>query len=223
MSLFITGTGTNVGKTVFTAGLAALLHARGESFCVYKPIQTGSPDPARPEDLVQIQEWVGAAVSTHCTYCLPMPAAPYAADPEQTIDPQRLLRDFQRLQQEYKTVLVEGAGGVRVPVAPRFEIIDLIRLFQLPTVVVAGPSLGTINQILLTLEALEHRQLEIKALVISGMPEPPLQDPAVATLLQTLAPFLKVPLKGTLPYWDIEPGFCSHPSVLESIERLQLL
>jgi dethiobiotin synthetase len=223
MSLFITGTGTNVGKTVLTAGLAALLHARGESFCVYKPIQTGSPDPARPEDLVQIQDWVGAEVPGHCSYCLPMPAAPYAADPERTIDPQRLWRDFQQLKQEYQTVLVEGAGGVRVPVAPRFEMLDLIRLFQLPTVVVAGPSLGTINQILLTLEALEHRQLAVKGVVISGMPPPPLQDPAVATLLQTLASFLKVPLKGTLPYWDIEPGFFSRPSVLESMERLRLL
>ncbi|HEY9687145.1 MAG TPA: dethiobiotin synthase [Coleofasciculaceae cyanobacterium] len=223
MSLFITGTGTNVGKTVVTAGLAAVLHACGESFCVYKPIQTGSPDPARPEDLVQIQEWVGAKIPTHCTYCLPMPAAPYAADADRIIDPQRLLLDFKRLQQEYKTVLVEGAGGVRVPVAPQFEMIDLMDLFQLPTVVVAGPSLGTINQILLTLEALERRQLEVKGVVISGMPNPPLQDPAVATLRQTLEPFLNVPLLGVLPHWDIVPEFFSRASVLETFERLQLL
>lgn len=221
MSLFITGTGTNVGKTVVTAGLAALLKSQGRAFCIYKPVQTGCENPDQPEDPLQIQAWVGDDVLVHCTYCFPAPAAPYAADPGRTIDPHKLLLDFKRLQKEYGTVLVEGAGGVRVPVAKHFEMIDLIRMFQIPSLIVAGPGLGTINHTLLTLEAFEHRRMEMKGVVISGMPESS-NDPAVSTLLETLEPFMSAPLIGTLPVLSLEPGTFSDPKTLTLFEDLKL-
>ena len=201
MSLFITGTGTGVGKTVVTAAIAAWLLSQGKSFCVYKPIQTGSPDSTQPEDPTSIQSWLGADVPIHCSYCFPTPVAPYAADPGRTIQIGKILQDFKDLQKKYDVILVEGAGGVRVPVAPHIEMIDLIRMLQLPVLVVAHPQLGTINHTLLTVESLLTQRMEVKGVVISNFPEPEAaqSDPAVHSLIATLEPFLSVPLLGTLP------------------------
>lgn len=220
MSLFITGTGTGVGKTVVTAALAAWLKHRGENFCVYKPIQTGSPDSNLPEDPTTLKQWVGDDVETACSYCFPDPLAPYAADPSHTIQSSKILHDFKALQKKHGIVLVEGAGGVRVPVAPHLEMIDLIRLLQIPVLVVAHPQLGTINHILLTVDALLAKGIEVKGVVISGYPPPEEQDLAVSTLLHTLEPFLSVPLLGTLPSIQLNPeGFIS---ALPAVEKLGL-
>lgn len=224
MSLFITGTGTGVGKTVLTAGLAALLKSRGEPFCVYKPIQTGSPDPAHPEDPEQVKQWVGQDVDTFCSYCFPEPAAPYAADPGHTIQPRKILHDFKDLQTKYRTVLVEGAGGVRVPVAKHFEMIDLIRMLQIPVVVVASAGLGTINHTLLTVDSLLAQRLEVKGVVISGYRPDNQDDPSIRSLIPTIEPFLHVPLLGTLPEFSLDGvAPLMKPTVIESIAALNIL
>ncbi|WP_373532449.1 dethiobiotin synthase [Vampirovibrio sp.] len=222
MSLFITGTDTGVGKTVLTAGLAALLKSRDEPFCVFKPIQTGCPDPAHPEDPEQVKQWVGDSVETFCSYCFPLPVAPYAADPERTIQPRKILQDFKALQAQHKTVLVEGAGGIRVPIANRFEMLDLARMLQLPVVVVARPNLGTINHTLLTVETLLRQRLEVKGVVISGWkPDDP--DPSVPSLAETLENFLPVPLLGLLPVLPQQAGSFNAESVRSAFAALNLI
>lgn len=222
MSLFITGTDTGVGKTMLTAGLAALLKSRGEPFCVFKPVQTGSPDAACPEDPEQVKKLVGEEVETFVSYCFPEPVAPYAADPERTIQPRKILQDFKNLQKQYKTVLVEGAGGLRMPVAKHFDMLDLARMLQLPVVVVARPNLGTINHILLTVDALRSQRIDVKGVVISAWnPDDP--DPAVQTLRATLEDFLPVPLLGTLPVFSQEVGAFNNGAVLAAIQSLGLL
>jgi dethiobiotin synthetase len=222
MSLFITGTGTGVGKTVVTAALAAFLKSRGEDVCVYKPIQTGSPDASQPEDPTQIKTWLGDDVETACSYCFPEPLAPYAADLEKTIRSGKILEDFKALQRKHRIVLVEGAGGVRVPVAKHLEMIDLIRMLQLPVVVVTHPHLGTINHTLLTVEALLTQRLEVKGVVISGAPTDTAthSEPAVRTLLPTLEPFLPVPVLGTLP--EIPLTRAGFHAVIPAVEQLKL-
>lgn len=223
MSLFITGTGTGVGKTVVTAGLAALLKHHGESFCVYKPIQTGSPDPEKPEDPEQVKHWVAADVETYCTYCFPEPVAPYAADTDHIIQSRKILDDFKMLQKKHRIVLVEGAGGVRVPIARHLEMIDLIRMFQLPVVVVASPHLGTINHTLLTVDALLEQRLEVKGVVISGASSQEMADPAVRSLQATLEPFLKVPFLGMLPEFDLQCGGLMQEQSFQAFEALHIL
>ena len=222
MSAFITGTGTGVGKTVVTAGLAGAYAARGLKVCVYKPIQTGGqptgthdpdrrPDADTSPDLRDIQSWAGPTIQRAVSYCFSAPAAPYAADPQHPSSKELRLADFTMLRGMFDVVLVEGAGGVRVPVAPQLEMIDLIRLFGLPAWVVAGPQLGTINATLLTVDALLQRRVDIEGVIISGMPAPgtpEAADPAVATLLDTLTPFLSATLH-TLPRLDLAPGCLS--------------
>jgi dethiobiotin synthetase len=223
MSLFITGTGTGVGKTVVTAGLAALLQHRGESFCIYKPVQTGSPDSEKPEDPEQVKQWVARDVETHCSYCFSEPVAPYAADTAHVIQPLKILDDFKALQKKHRIVLVEGAGGVRVPVAPHLEMMDLIRMFQLPVVVVSSPNLGTINHTLLTVDALLGQRVEVKGVVISGLPPKETADLAVQTLQTTLEPFLKVPLLGMLPTLALTRGGLMQEQSLRAFEALHIL
>lgn len=220
MSLLITGTGTGVGKTVVTAGLAALLKQRGESFCVYKPIQTGAGPGA--EDPDHIRSWAGEEVEAFCTYRFPEAVAPYAADPARTIQPHKILEEYKALCKTHKMVLVEGAGGVRVPIARHFEMLDLIRMFQLPVVVVTHPNLGTINHTLLTVDVLQAQRLEVKGVIISAYPGEEGADPAVKSLLPTLEAFLSVPVLGVLPVFDLRPGVMNEPSVLEDFERLGL-
>lgn len=222
MSLFITGTDTDVGKTVLTAGLAALLKSRDEPFCVFKPIQTGSPDAAHPEDPDQVKKLVGDNVETFCSYCFSEPVAPYAADVGRTIQPRKILQDFKTLQAQHTTVLVEGAGGVRVPIARRFDMLDLVRMLQLPVVVVARPHLGTINHTLLTVETLLRQRLEVKGVVISGWnPDDP--DPSVKTLLDTLENFLPVPVLGVVPLLPQDAGSFNREEVLSAFAGLNLL
>lgn len=228
MSLFITGTDTHVGKTLVTAGLTALAQQRDESVCVFKPIQTGCSPNNTPEDLETIKSLVGnETLPTFCSYALSEPLAPYAADPERTIRPRKILEDFKELQSTYKTILVEGAGGVRVPIARHFEMTDLIRMLQLPVLVVARPNLGTMNHTLLTVDALLAQRLEVKGVVISGGCPPggalsDNPDRAIATLLETLEAFLPVPILGVLPDFSVSPGLF-HSSQTENLAFFQTL
>ena len=138
------------------------------------------------------------------------------------IQPLKILDDFKQLQKKHRIVLVEGAGGVRVPIARHLEMMDLIRMFQLPVVVAAHPQLGTINHTLLTVDALLAQRLDVKGVVISGFPTEPSDDPAVRTLRLTLEPFLNVPILGMLPAFDIQPGGFMQPDVLQAFESLGL-
>lgn len=189
--LFITGTDTGVGKTVVTAALAALLKAAGIRVCVYKPVQTGSPESEPAEDLVTVKRLAGEGVETVATYVLPEPAAPFVADTAGVIDPARLVMEYKRLKKQYDVVLVEGAGGLRVPIAEGTETGDLIRLMNTPVLVVARPDLGTLNHTLLTVEALLHREFEVWGVVMSNYPKSP-PSAAVETAPAVLRKLLPV-------------------------------
>jgi dethiobiotin synthetase len=222
MSIFITGTGTGVGKTVVTAGLADAVRRQGYSVCVYKPIQTGSAE-GQPEDPTCIQEWLGSGVKTACTYCFPMPAAPYVADSEGRIQVSRILEELEQLQKAYDVVLVEGAGGVRVPITQHLEMLDLIRLTRLPVLVVASPFLGTINHTLLTVDALRHAGLTVCGVVVSGVPThlDVVDDPSIQSLAKVLSEFLPVPLLRLLPEFLLtRDGFAS-PSIQADFDALR--
>lgn len=223
MSLFITGTGTGVGKTVVTAGLSALLKSQQTDFCVYKPIQTGSANLDEPEDPGQIKHWLGENTPTYCTYNFFEPAAPYVVDDQRIIDPRKILTDFKALQKTHSVVLVEGAGGVRVPVARHFEMIDLIWMLQLPVIVVASPFLGTINHTLLTVESLILRRIEVRGVVISGYPDNAAEeDRSVSSLLPTLETFLPVPVLGLIPNFCLTNKDFEDSTLIHHFRQLNL-
>lgn len=219
-AVFITGTDTDVGKTVVCAALASAALALGQQVCVYKPAQSG-PD----RDLLKIQDLVGKPVTTCCDYSFTIPAAPYVSDDLENGDslvlsPNHILARIKTLAADNECLLVEGAGGVRVPLATGFEVIDLIEQSGLPALVVARPNLGTINHTLLTVSALQDRQIPVVGVVVSGMPTEAelslLPDAeAIRALPGVFQTFLPVPVLAYLPrFSDLSqtPGVFGTPT-----------
>lgn len=194
--LFVTGTGTGVGKTVVTAAVAALARQRG-SVTVVKPGQTGMADD-EPGDLADVVRLAGD-VQTVELVRYPDPLSPAAAarlSGRAPLDP-ALLYDVV-LRASSDLVLVEGAGGLLV----RFDedgttLADLARGLRAPVLVVVDPGLGTLNHTALTLEALAHRGLELEGLVLGSWPDDP--DLAMRCNLRDLETLAARPLLGALP------------------------
>jgi dethiobiotin synthetase len=197
--LFVTGTSTEVGKTVVTAAIAALARDRGASVAVVKPGQTGVMDDANG-DLAEVTLLSGVE-DVHELVRYPDPLSPAAAarvSGREPLDPARFYELVLRLVADRDLVLVEGAGGLLV----RYDedgttLADLARGLRSPVLVVAGPQLGTLNHTALTLEALAHRGVELSGVVLGSWPSSPgLAERCNVRDLETLA---ARPLLGALP------------------------
>ncbi|MGY0831945.1 dethiobiotin synthase [Azospirillum argentinense] len=162
--VFVTGTDTGVGKTLVSACLA-----RAWSAVYWKPLQTGLKDEAGDTPTVAALAAMPPERVHPPAYALAEPLSPHAAAELEgvAIDPDALsLLDTDR------PLVVEGAGGLMVPVTEDVFIIDLITRFGLPVVLVARSTLGTINHTLLSLEALRARGLAVAGVVLNGPPNP---------------------------------------------------
>ncbi|MFQ5839881.1 MAG: dethiobiotin synthase, partial [Candidatus Methylomirabilales bacterium] len=141
--LFIAGTDTGVGKTLVTGLLIARLRARAMDIGVMKPVETGCPTVAgrpTPPDATFLRTLASVKdpMSEICPYALSLPAAPAAAAKAEgvTIDLRHLCRAYRRLAGRHQVVLVEGAGGLMVPLTAAEDYTDLIRALALPVLVV---------------------------------------------------------------------------------------
>ncbi len=166
-ALIVVGTDTGVGKTVFSAGLTAALGAT-----YWKPVQSGLGDET---DTDIVQRLSGATVLPEA-YRLNMPASPHlsAEDMGVEIDPARL-----RLPQVEGPLVVEGAGGLMVPLNRRTYYLDLIAKWQAPVILVARTSLGTINHTTLSLMALQTAGCGVVGVAFVGDPEPDVEQTIV--------------------------------------------
>ena len=170
--LFVTGTDTGVGKTVVAAWLAATLAPR-QRVALIKPFQTGALDPATDGDEAFYRTALGdEAVTMRTLVCLPEPLAPsIAAERVGTaIDVAAALVECRALAREADVTLVEGAGGLLVSITDEHDMAGFAASLDASLVVVARPSLGTLNHTTLTLEAAERRGLPVEMLVVSGFP-----------------------------------------------------
>ena len=202
---FVTGTDTGVGKTLASAALCRREREAGRSVLYAKPLQTGLA-PAEAGDAA----FVAAAADVPVLECLrfPEPLAPAVAAERvgAVIDVEALLADLARAAAGYDRVVVEGAGGLLVPVWAEITMADLAQRLGARLVVVTRPGLGTLNHTALTLEAARARSLPVEGLVISGWPA----DPGVTerTNLERLAAM--APVLGLLPAYPgldtAEPG-----------------
>lgn len=170
--LFITGTDTGVGKTVVSCALARGLRAAGIDVGVMKPVETGVP-ASGPEDAKAL---MGAAaveddIDLVCPIQYAMPAAPEAAAAAergagQSSSTERIVSAFSTLSQRHDFMLVEGAGGILVPFDEKTTMASVASQLELPVLIVARASLGTINHTLLTLEACSARGLDVLGVVL---------------------------------------------------------
>jgi len=205
---FVTGTDTGVGKTVVTAALAVCLRRRGVSVGGMKPVETGcGAGSAGPSDAERLRaclagDDLGAFLSP---YQFAAPLAPLAAARQvgAVISLDRIVEAYGRLAARYRSVLVEGAGGLCVPLTDREDMRDLIERLALPVVLVGRCALGGVNHVLLTLEALQTRKIPVLALVLNrpvphqAASEEELQMVSTVGLLKERS---GVPVIGPLPY-----------------------
>jgi dethiobiotin synthetase len=168
--LFVTGTDTGVGKTLVSCALVRALRSRDIDAAAMKPIETGV-GPAGPLDAIALRDAAGAvdALADVCPQQFALPAAPNvaAAAENRVVELESIASAFARLGAGRDLVVAEGAGGLLVPIAERFTMLDLARWLGLPTLIVARAALGTINHTLLTLQAAAASELPVIGVVIS--------------------------------------------------------
>ena len=161
--IVVTGTDTGIGKTVFAAALTGAL---GASY--WKPIQAGLEGETDARTVVRLAELAPARIVTSA-YSLKRPASPHIAAAAEDVDiRQRELG----LPVVNGPLVVEGAGGLMVPLSPRLLQIDLFAHWGQPVILVARTALGTINHSLLSLEALRRRRVPVHGVVFIGDHEP---------------------------------------------------
>lgn len=173
--LFIAGTDTGCGKTSVACALARTLRRAGLRVRALKPVETGcdaGADGERiPADALALAEACGdpAPLERLCPYRLALPAAPIVAAGAESvaIELPRIRKAYREAKSAADLVIVEGAGGLLVPIADDFGMADLAAQLDLPLLLVARASLGTINHTLLTLEAAAARSLRVLGLVVS--------------------------------------------------------
>ncbi len=216
---FITGTDTGVGKTIVTAILGALLQAKGYNVGVMKPVQCGGQDARFLKKFLNLSDslekinpyFVKEALSPHLAF----------SRAKKTIDVQKIIQTAQELQGRHDILLIEGAGGLMVPLKENYFVLDLIKDLNAEVIIVSRLGLGTINHTLLTINQVRDAGLKVKGIIFNtsrlgalGLPE--------KTNPETIHRLTGVSVLGTIPFlkkidqteivrccsWKINFNFC---------------
>jgi len=198
--IFITGTDTGCGKTFVTILLARYLQKQGLDIGVMKPISTGkhSENDAlllkRELDLSDPIELINPIKFKY-------PLAPYPAAKKERkkLKLRSIFKAFNELAKRHELVLVEGIGGVAVPITANYVLIDLIRDMRLPAIIVARAGLGTINHTLLTINALRQEKIEILGVIMNGFRGKDISEKTNAEMIRKLG---RVAILAKIPYLD---------------------
>lgn len=203
-ALLVTGTSTDVGKTIATAALAAAVQAAGASVAVCKPAQTGEP-PGSGGDLAVVERLVGvgpAGVTTTVELArYPEPLAPDTAARRAgmtELTRTQVVAAARELGRDHDLALIEGAGGLLVRLgAGGFTLRDVAADLGAPVLLVADPALGTLNHCALTVEALRSAGVRCAGIVLGSWPDEP--DLAMRCNLEDLPSVTGVELVGRIP------------------------
>lgn len=220
-SFFITGTDTGVGKTIIAGALAAAFREKGIDVGVMKPVASGGWDDAR---FLIKSAGVEDNIFLVNPYCLATPVAPaVAAEIEKLkIDIRRIKAAYEELSRRHEMLIVEGVGGLLVPIYKKYLVTDLIKDLDLPIIIVAKPGLGTINHTLLTISQARRSRIKVLGVIINNY------NAATAGIAEKTAPEViekvgNVPILGIVRHIDgadTEKGF--HSLVKEVEERVRL-
>ncbi len=216
-SCFVTGTDTEIGKTLVASALVHLQARQGWQVAAMKPVAAGAVfhgNQWHNEDVDALATEASRTLPVSLTspYVFQTPAAPHvaAAIEKMAIDPAHILRCFAQVRAQAQSVVVEGVGGFCVPLTDDYDTADLARDMQLPVVLVVGMRLGCISQALLTAEAIRARGLLLLGWVAN------LVDPHMLFLeenTQAIAQRIKAPLLGRIPR-------LSHPDAASAAQCL---
>jgi len=171
----ITGIDTNIGKTIATGLLASWLLQQGKAVITQKIAQTGCPsgiaeDILMHRHLMDIPLFPEDREGLTCPYVFPFPAAPELAArlAGEQIELQVITAATEKLLHRYGTVLLEGAGGLAVPLTPELDLLGYLEERRYPVILVTTPRLGSVNHTLLSLEALHRRNIPLAGLLYNG-------------------------------------------------------
>ncbi|WBV60940.1 dethiobiotin synthase [Chryseobacterium camelliae] len=201
--LFVTGIGTEVGKTVCSAVLTKYFNAD-----YWKPVQSGDLDFS---DTAKIKNWVGEHTICHPeTYRFQLAASPHQSAKEEgiTID----LNEF-KLPETQNNLLVEGAGGLMVPLNDKDFIIDLIEKLNIPVALVVRNYLGCINHTLLSILALQQKKSKLKYLILNG-DFPQDTERAICNHIQPETKIIRIPDLENITKESIE-------SIVQQLEKIE--
>ena len=175
-AIFITGIDTGAGKTIATGLLARYLLKKNVSVITQKIAQTGCENQS--EDISAHRKLMGIDLNDDdkngltCPYIFKYPASPQlsAQLEHKEIDTEAIARATDELSGKYETVLIEGVGGIYVPLTEDISVIDYIEEHNYPVILVTSAKLGSLNHTLLTLEAIQNRDLNVKGILYNMFP-----------------------------------------------------
>ena len=203
---FITGTDTGVGKTIVAGGLIRALIFHGLKTAGMKPVESGCTREGKvliPSDgtflkqIAQMQEPVTQV--TPCCFEAPLAPLPASELEKRSVSVAAIRKAFYSLYTRYDAIIVEGVGGIMVPLKENYFVIDLAKDMGLPLIVVAKPGLGSINHTMLTVKYALKEGLAVAGIIInySHPPEGSLAEETNPQILKQICP---VPLIGIFPY-----------------------
>jgi len=208
---FVTGTDTGVGKTIITAALIKAAHILGFNACGMKPIETGCKREENregnnsliPSDGTFLREITGTGESigliTPISFENPLAPLPASEIEDKPIDLDKIKTAYKELSSRYDIIIVEGIGGLLVPILRDYFVVDLARDFGLPIIVASKPGLGTINHTMLTVNYAIKEGFDVAGIIINYT-RPPENTLAENTNPEIIRRLSSVPVIGIFPY-----------------------
>lgn len=216
--IFITGTDTEIGKTIIAAGLAGVLKERGVDIGVMKPFMSGArrEDPESDAATLKRLSKDPNSLEQINPYQFDEPLTPFIAAERAGVEIslEQLMKDWRAIQLTHDFFIVEGAGGIMAPMGPGYHNGHIAREMDLPLVIVARPGLGTVNHTLLTIEKARQMGLDVLGVIINsaGKHELTLDEETNPRLIEECS---GVPVLGAVPFLkDMQP-----PRLVETISE----
>ncbi len=220
-SIFIAGTDTGVGKTIIAGALASALKIKGLKVGVMKPVSCGGR-----EDVEFLMKCAGIKEPLDLVnpIFLKNPLSPNVAASieKKNIDLKKITRALNIFKKKYDILVIEGCGGLLVPITERFFVIDLIPFMKAKTILVSRAGLGGINHSLLSLEALRVRKIEPMGIVFNRLNGGSLSIPE-QTNPKVISEIGKTPSLGVFPYMKTCEANCAGKAFLKHIDLAKIL
>ncbi|MBD1379542.1 dethiobiotin synthase [Metabacillus arenae] len=198
---FVTGTDTEVGKTIISCGLAAALKENKMDVGVFKPLLSGisRDNPESDTSLLKQMSQTSLSHRDITPFEFKKPLAPYVAGKLDgtVVNLKDVLNRWEMIRERHEYFIVEGAGGISVPLGENFLVSHLIKALELPIVIVARPNLGTINHTFLTVHYAKSIGVRILGIVINGISDNP--DIAEKSNPKLIEELCGVPILGITP------------------------
>lgn len=226
---FITGTDTNIGKTFVSTGLARAFKRRGLSTGVMKPVETGCPmvGPAlAPQDAIALKEASGSNDPIDllnpfrfAPALAPLVAAEMAG---KAIEPDVIKSAFDLIRASHDATIVEGAGGLLVPVTLEMTMGDIARLLDIPVIIVAAPGLGVINHTAMTVECARARGISVAGIILNNLTEPDHHDISIKSNAASIERLTGVRVLAEIPYNKKEARSVSGEGLFDLLSKALL-